>query len=170
MRSLTEKLLGAYDNHAEKLRYLAVGVVNTAFSYGLFWVSIRFLAGPLESSTSFDSKVVAIGLQWAVWIVAVVWSTTTMKYLVFRSAGSLGSQIPRAYFVYLPAQGLSSLILFVAMQFLGLGALVGQLLAIFITTIFSYFGHKYFTFRVPLEVGEVPEENLLSPKMPRGSR
>ena len=150
-----------YDRHGEKLRYLLVGVYNTALGFGVFWLAIHFLAPPIEAATGWNAKTVAIVLQWAVWVLMVVNSTVTMKYFAFRSTGHLGKQILRAYFVYLPAQGISSLILWVAMSLFGLSPLVGQAGAIAIATIFSYIGHKYFTFRVPLEVGEVPPQDLI---------
>jgi hypothetical protein len=93
-----------------------------------------------------------------------------MKYFAFRAHGHLGKQIIRAYFIYLPAQGLSTAILWVAMFVLspGLGdrraAMVGQLFAVSVAMIFSYLGHKYFTFRVALELGEVPDEELIEGK------
>jgi putative flippase GtrA len=157
----SSKLGGLYNEHGEKLRYLVVGVWNTAFSYACFWIAIKLFAVPIETATGLDYKTVAVILQWATWILAVVQSTITMKYYAFKSKGHLGRQIVRAYFIYLPAQGLSTLILWGGMQFLGLSAVVAQLFAVFVTTIFSYIGHKYFTFRVPLEVGEVPDEALI---------
>jgi putative flippase GtrA len=165
----TGKLRSAYDVHGEKLRYLVVGVWNTAFSYVLFYLGIRLFAGPIELATHADPKVVAIIIQWGSWVLAVVQSTVTMKYVAFRSKGSLGKQIARAYVIYLPAQGLSMVILWVAMLALTpalgdrLAAVIGQLFAVFVTTIFSYFGHKYFTFRVPPVVGEIGPENPIDP-------
>ena len=167
MTATAERLGNFYDAHGEKLRYLIVGVWNTAFSYALFFLFVRLFATPLEAATHLDAKLVAIILQWASWVLAVVQSTVTMKYFAFKSEGHLGKQVLRAYFIYLPAQGIASAILWVAMLLLAphlgdrIGALVGQLFAVFITTIFSYFGHKYFTFKVPLEVGEVIDEDLL---------
>ena len=161
MNETTEKLRPLYDKHGEKLRFLIVGMWNTAFSYALFWSAINLFAMPIETTTGLGPKSVALILQWATWVLAVVQSTVTMKYFAFRSKGHAGRQILRAYFIYLPAQGLSSLILLVGMQFLGLSAVVAQLFAVFVTTIFSYVGHKYFTFRVPLEIGEVVDEAML---------
>ena len=152
---------GIYDRHGEKLRYLVVGVYNTAMSFGVFWLAIHFLAVPLEGATGWNAKAVAIVLQWAVWVLMVINSTVMMKYFAFRSKGHLGKQILRAYFIYLPAQGISSLILWAAMSVFGLSAVVGQAAAVAIATVFSYIGHKYFTFRVPLEVGEVPPQDLI---------
>ena len=155
------KLGELYDKHGEKLRYLLVGVYNTAVSFVVFWLAIHYTAVPLETATGWNPEVAAVVLQWAVWVLMVVHSTVMMKYFAFRSKGQLGREIVRAYFVYLPAQGISSLILWGAMALFGLSALVGQAAAIAISTVFSYIGHKYFTFRVPLEVGEVIPEDLL---------
>ncbi len=158
------KLRDLYDAHGEKLRYLIVGVWNTALGYGVFWLAITFLATPLREATRLDFKVVALVLQWAVWVVMVVNSVAMMKYFAFRTKGHLGKQILRGYVVYLPAQGISTLILFGFMQALGGGptaAKLGQAAAVAIATVFSYIGHKYFTFRVPLETGEVPDRELI---------
>lgn len=167
MTTVAKKARRVYDRHGEKMRFLVVGVWNTAFSYALFWTGIHLFAGQVESATGLDPKLAAVAIQWAAWVLAVVQSTVTMKYFVFRSRGHLGRQIMRAYFIYLPAQGLSSVILWTAMLVLspGLGsrlsAVLGQLVAIAVTTVFSYFGHKFFTFRIPLEVGEVPPQDLV---------
>jgi hypothetical protein len=88
-------------------------------------------------------------------------STTSFKLFVFRTEGRWLHQVGKAYLVYLPAQGISSLLLWLAVQVLHLVPAVGQLMAIAFATVFSYIGHKYFTFRIPLETGEVPAEELL---------
>jgi putative flippase GtrA len=161
-----------YDKHGEALRYLIVGVWNTAVSFVVFALAIKFVAPPLEAATGWSPALTAVVLQWVIWVLMVVQSTVTMKYFAFRSKGHLGKQIFRAYFIYLPAQGLSSVILWGTMKILAAfpptshwpsqtDALVGQVIAIFVGTIFSYFGHKYFTFKTPLEVGEVPPRELI---------
>jgi len=145
-----ERLRAVYAEHGEKLRFLVVGVWNTAFSVLLF-NALLLLVGPAHYLVVF----------WAVWVVAVVQSTATMKYLAFRSGGDFWRQTGRAYLIYLPAQGLSTFLLWFGVTVLRLSPQLSQLITIFATTIFSYLGHKYFTFRVPLEVGEVLDEELL---------
>ena len=69
-----------------------------------------------------------------------------------------GSQVSKAYVIYLPAQGLSARHpLGLQCSSLHLSPRIGQILAIFISTVFSYLGHKYFTFRAPVEVDEAVE-------------
>jgi len=157
-----------YDNHGEKLRYLLVGAGNTAFSYVVFVSLLALLGGPLRALSaspqpllSFIGKNYYIVIQWTGWVFCVPVSTLTMKYFVFRSPGHWLSQVGRAYFVYLPAQGLNSLILWLTVAVAHLSPQIGQLVAIGVSTVASYIGHKYFTFRVPLEVGEVAPRDLI---------
>jgi putative flippase GtrA len=155
-----------YDRHGEKLRYLVIGVWNTALSYVVFLLALRYLGPTLQALSGpgvagWISRYYYLVLQWAVWVLMVVNSTVMMKYFAFRSKGHLLHQIGRAYLVYLPAQGISTVILWLAVKVLSLSPAIGQLITVVIATVFSYIGHKYFTFRVPLEVGEVIPEDLL---------
>jgi len=154
-----------YDAHGEKVRYLLVGVVNTAISYVLFLVLLGVMGSTLGSYAETSTGLVALlarnyylVAQWLGWVLMVPVSTTTMKYFAFRSGGKLRHQIPRAYVIYLPAQGLSSLLLWLTVRVIGMSPPAGQFITILVTTIFSYLGHKYFTFRVPLTPGEVDED------------
>lgn len=168
MSPAKDALGSLYDTHGEKVRYLVVGVLNTAISYMLFLVLLATLGSLLrllqDSSIELLSHVghgYYVVVQWVAWVLMVPVSTTTMKYFAFRSRGRLAPQIVRGYMVYLPAQALSSLILWLTVRVAGLSPAVGQLIAIAFMTVFSYLGHKYFTFRVPVEVaelGDLPHE------------
>jgi putative flippase GtrA len=152
----------------ERIRYLMVGGWNTLFSYVLYLVLLQVFA-PLKGLESSDMALVAlIGrnyflvISWLGWVISVPQSTLTMKYFAFRKGGKIVPQIFRAYMVYLPALGLGSAILWVLVQVLHFSPPIAAALNIVITTVFSYIGHKYFTFRQPLEVGEVPADALMS--------
>jgi len=163
------RLSGLYEAHGEKVRFLVVGVCNTAVSYLLFLALLATLGTTLQALAASSSALMAqIGhgyylvVQWVGWVLMVPVSTTTMKYVAFRSPGRWLPQVGRAYLVYLPAQGLSSVILWLTVRVAGLSPQLGQLVAIAVVTIFTYLGHKYFTFRVPVEAaefGEVADEN-----------
>ena len=162
--SMADKIAALYGQHGEKLRYFVVGVWNTGISYLGFFLAITFLADPLQAVTGLGFTVVALVLQWAVWSVMVLNSIVMMKYFAFRSKGHLGNQILRGYLVYLPAQGLSFVILWLLMYVFGstpLVAKVGQAVATAVAVVLGYLGHKYFTFRVPLELGEVPPKEMI---------
>jgi len=149
--TVSDWVRGVYEVHGEKLRYLVVGVWNTLFNVVLF--NLLLLA--------FGHALYMLWF-WVSWAIAVVQSTVTMKYFAFRRKGALLPQVGRAYVIYLPAQGLSTAIMWFAVGVVHLIPQVAQLITILVTTVFSYIGHKYFTFRVPLEVGEVPDEDLVS--------
>ena len=142
----TTRLADLYNLHGEKLRYLLVGMWNTLLSFATFALAVWLVAAPLGASTGWAPTTVALVIQWSVWVLMVVNSTVMMKYFAFRSPGHLGRQIVRSYFVYLPAQAVSSAVLWVAMAVFGLSAIVGQAFAITFATVFSYIGHKCFTF------------------------
>lgn len=144
------------ESHGEKVRFLAVGVWNTGFNLVLFNVLLLALGHSLY-----------LVWFWVAWVISVVQSTVTMKYLAFRSKGRLMRQVARSYVIYLPAQGIATALMWFAVAVLHLLPPVAQLVTVGLTTIFSYFGHKYFTFRMPIEVGEVaPEEMLEGPDAP----
>jgi putative flippase GtrA len=162
------RLSSLYNRHSEKLRYLVVGFCNAALGYG-FFVLLLVAVGPqlhaLESSSSSLISLVGrhyyVVVQWLMWIVFVPVCTLTMRYFVFRSKGHWLRQIGRAYFVYIPAQALSSLLLWLTVRVIHLSPTLGQLVTVVFVTIVSYLGHKYFTFKTPLAVGEVPPEETL---------
>jgi hypothetical protein len=153
------RLGGAYARHGEKLRFLVVGLGNTCLGYAIFLLLLAAL-GPrlhvLESSplpfVSPIGKDYYVLVQWVAWVVCVPLSTLTMRYFAFRSTGHRLRQIGRAYFVYLPAQVLSALLLWLTVHVAHVSPQVGQLVAIAFATVFSYLGHKYFTFKTPVAV------------------
>jgi putative flippase GtrA len=140
--------------HAEKIRYLAVGAWNTVFGYGLFLLLLALLTAPLRSlgsSPAWPLQWIArdyyIIVGWIGWVFAVPQSTLTMKHLVFRNRGRAVPQIGKAYLVYIPTQVIGSVLLWLTVSVLGLTPQIGALVTTAVTTVASYIGHKYFTFR-----------------------
>lgn len=162
----------AWHLHGEKIRYLAVGAWNTLFGYLLFLLLLAVLGPPLQALEASSLPLLQwtghayyLVIGWIGFLFAVPQSTLTMKYFVFRSRGNVLHEIWRAYFVYLPAQGIGTVVLWFMVQILRMSPPIGSLSTIVVTTVFSYVGHKYFTFRKPLEVGEVYDEELLEPQL-----
>jgi len=157
-----------YAEHGDKLRYLIAGVFNTVVGYSLFLTTlfvlkpvIGGLSGSPSSLLAFIGRNYFIVAQWLAWVISVPIGTASMKYFAFRSKGRYPHQVFRAYFVYLPAQGISTLLLWLGVSVAHLSPAIAQLAAVVVGTVFSYIGHKYFTFRVPLDTGEVVPEELL---------
>lgn len=160
-----EAIREVYHRHGDKLRFLVVGLWNAIFSYGLFLLALEVLSEPLGAFAGSEVRWLSqvgqhyyLVVQWFTWVPAVVQSTATMKYIAFRSGGRLWPQVGRAYLVYLPAQGLSTLLLWLTVRVLRMTPEIGQLVTIVFTVVFSYVGHKYFTFGLPLVTAGALEE------------
>jgi len=158
MVTKTEQLRAVYDVHGEKFRFLVVGMWNTLFSYVLFAGMLWLLRPVLQPLSSSEYTLVAwvgehyyLVVQWLSWIIAVPQSTLALKYLAFRSKGHWLSEIGRSFFVYLPLQAFSSVMLWLFSGVLGIPPLLGQLFTIGISAVLSYLGHKNFTFKQPAE-------------------
>ncbi len=142
-----------YDVHGQKIRYLAVGLFNSAWTYGLFVLLLTLLDGPIGSfSSSTTAPLALVGrhyylvVQWLNWVLSIPPNTLLMRFLVFRSKGRWHHQVARAYLVYLPAQALSAVLLVVMVGIVNLGPILGQCIAAVIALTVTYLGHKYFTF------------------------
>jgi len=158
-----------YAAHGEKLRYLIVGGGNTILGYGMFLVMLALAEAWLKPAVSSSNAVVAwlaghdyLVAQLAAWALMVPVSTTSFKYLVFHSKGAWAPQVARSYLVYAPAQGVSALTLWLAVRIVGLSPALGQIIAVAAATIFSYLGHKHFTFKAaPWQAQEPPRSERL---------
>ena len=149
-------LLPLHDRHGDKLRFLVVGVWNTVFGYGLFVLLLALFTRPVQALGATPGMPWGLGpllahdyylaISVVAWVVAVPQSTIAMKYLVFHSRGNLLLEVGRAYLVYLPAQLIGMGLLKLTVDLIGVSPQAGQAATILVTTIFSYFGHKYFTF------------------------
>ena len=121
-----------YDSHF--LKFVFVGGLNTAIGYGVF------------------ATLVLLGVHYVVssvigHIVGVINSYFWNKYFTFRVPGKNYREIMRFIGVYTVHYiiGLSGLVLLVEVA--KLHPLVGQAVILVITTLVSFFGHKYFTFK-----------------------
>lgn len=145
-----------HEARREKIRFLAVGVCNAAWSYGLFIVLLALLGGPIRTLSSSAVPLLSLAgstyyvvVQWLTWALSVPPNALSMKHLVFRSKGDWRPQVVRAYFVYLPAQALSAALILVMVRVVHLGPVIGQLVTALLVMIVTYIGHKHFTFRTP---------------------
>lgn len=145
---------------AEPVRFLVVGVGNTAFNYALFaallWVfnaALSPLAGELAGAAGpLDYLGRALGnkyylvTQLVAWVLTVPVSTYTMKHFAFRRDGDFWPQVGRSFGVYLPAQALELTTIWLIVAVGGFHPLIGKLGAVALATVVSYIGHKHFTF------------------------
>lgn len=154
--------------YEEQIRYLLVGFFNTVIGYSIFTLFLKIaslliaLIPGTGGAVSYLIRHYYVIVQWMSWVLCVPISTYTMRKYVFKALdGRFTHQLRRSYGIYLPAQLISMGLLIVFVNVFHLHPLVGQAGTILVSTVMSYFGHKYFTFKTPLEVGEVVDENLL---------
>lgn len=125
------------------------------FALGLF-----LFGAPLQNLTSFGGFGQFLNeyyysiIQWFMWVLSVPFGAATFKYYAFRSSGAYVPQALKSYSVYLPAQILSSVGLIVFVKYLHVHPLIGQAGTLVFATVVSYFGHKYITFRAPVDIIE----------------
>jgi putative flippase GtrA len=154
-RLVPNSLRPYYDKHEDKLRYLVAGMWNTLFAMALYNLLLSLLQPSVHSLASDPNAVLAfLGrndynvIFWINWVLCVPQATLAMKYFAFRTpSGRTRREIGKAYFVYLPAQLVSSGIVWLTVEHMHLSPRIAQVFAIAFATVFSYLGHKYFTFR-----------------------
>lgn len=122
---------------AQKLRYLAVGGINTVVGYCIGVAVYQLLAASLHI---FIIGVVAN-------IIAITLSFLTYKTLVFRTIGHWLEEYLKAYVVYGGVAVFGILLLWLFVDKMGLSIWLAQGLVTVLTVSVSYIGHARFTFR-----------------------
>lgn len=117
----------------EEVRFLIVGVINTAVGYALFAVFLLFF-GYLAS----------LYLSYAV---AVTVAFVLHRRFTFRVRGNVAVDFVRFVGVYVVSLAVNTVVLPVLVEVVGLHPLVAQGISLVITTLISYVGHKWFSFR-----------------------
>ena len=130
-------MVNFYFRRREQLLYIAVGGWNTMFGYGV-WALLQYLLG------SHVHYLVVVMLAWPI---AVLNAYLGYRLVVFRSQGSLLTELPRFSLVYLATLVANLALLPVALATLPFNIYVIQALFTAAVVVVSYLGHKYFSFR-----------------------
>lgn len=118
----------------QKLRFLLVGGFNTVFAYGVYAFLLKLIGLPYFF---------ALLIQY---IITITVSVLTMRYYVFKSVGNFVEEFYKAWSVYIGLficnfTGLAFLI-----QICKIDALWAQGIYLIVSTVATYFLHKYFSF------------------------
>ena len=118
----------------QRLRFLAVGALNTAVGYGLFaffvFVGLHYLMAQLVAS-----------------ILAIAHSYIWNKYFTFQSPGHSLPEMLRFLGVYAVSYALNVALLFACVEWAHLNPYLAGVVGLFVTTAISYLGHRKFSFR-----------------------
>lgn len=121
----------------ERFRFLAVGGFNTFFGLLVFYV-LEFLVG--ESIGYFLVLILTF-------VLILLSSFFLYRWLVFKAKGNLGRDFVRFASVYTIPFTANAVALPLLVTGLGWLPTVAQTVIVIFSTLFSYFGHKYFSFR-----------------------
>jgi len=121
---------------AQKLRYLAVGGINTVVGYGIGIAAYQLLVGALH--------ILIIGILAN--IIGITFSFLTYKTLVFRSKGHWLKEYLKANVVYGGVAVFGVFLLWLFVNQIGLSIWIAQGLVTMLTVAVSYIGHKRYTF------------------------
>lgn len=151
---MIERIKALLHAHGDKLLFLVVGGVNTVFSFGLFalflWIASLFIPGVRGNWVQVDIVLVAS------WLISVTFSWGMFKLIVFRTRGTNWvREWMRSYAVYAPSLVMNLGVLAALVGLLHIPALLGQAGWAVFMAVYSYFGHKWFTFGTPKK--EQPE-------------
>ncbi len=133
--NLEAKIIGLVQS--QFLRYLAVGVWNTAFGIGLYWLVYRL----------FGHSVHYLILAVPVNILAITNAFLCYKLLVFRTRGNWFGEYFKCFLVYGGGALASMALLWLFVDCFHLNPVVANVAGTALVVVGSYFGHKYFSFR-----------------------
>lgn len=121
----------------DRVRFLVIGGVNTVVGYGLF-VLVQGLIGSHVSY--FGSLLIAhIG--------ASLLAFFLYRHWVFRVRGNLTVDFLRFQLVYVVPLLANLLALPILVALIGIDVYLAQALIVLVTSVVSYVGHKFFSFR-----------------------
>ena len=123
----------------ERVRFLVVGGINTVVGYALFAL-LQITAGHVIGY---------LGSLYGSYVLAVTLAFVLHRRFTFRVEGTGNRLVDFLRFasVYVVSLAANTLALPLLVELAHLDPLVAQAISVVVTTIVSYFGHKYFSFR-----------------------
>jgi putative flippase GtrA len=131
--------VNTYNKHKEQINYLLVGIWNTIFGYAAFAALYFLLRGYLHYMILFVIST----------LLSITNAYLAYKLFVFKTKGHYWREYSRFYAVYGGALALNLALLPLVVVTFHLSPVIAQAGLSFITVIFSYFGHKNFSFKTP---------------------
>jgi len=118
-------------------RYLLTGAWNTLFGIGIYTLLYALLG----------DRVHYLVLGIPANILAITNAFLCYKFFVFKTKGNILREYLKCYAVYGAGSLTGMILLALLVQCLGMHPVAANILGTVIVIVFSYFGHKYFSFR-----------------------
>ena len=117
----------------QEIRFLFVGGLNTLVGYGLYAIFLMLNVNYLIANTLST-------------VLGVLHSYLWNRFFTFKSKEKAGKEIVKFVSVYIISYLLGTATLFCFTSLLQLSPYIAGFINLFITTLISFFGHKYFSF------------------------
>lgn len=121
--------------HDQRIRFLFVGGINTAVGYGTY--ALLVFCGILY----FYANIIST-------IIGVTCSYFLNKYFTFQKRKKSYSEMVRFITVYLVSFLLGNILLYLFIGIMKLSPYFVGLINLLFTSLISWFGHKYYSFRM----------------------
>ena len=140
MDKIIARVADKYRKHTAEIhrvaRYLLIGGWNTLFGMGVYAV----LYGLLHTRANYLVLMIPAN------ILAITNAYLGYKFFVFKTRGNYIREYLRCYVIYGGGIALSFVLMYLLVSIFGLHPILAQLPCVLISIIFSYFGHKRFSF------------------------
>jgi putative flippase GtrA len=130
----------------QRVAFLIVGGINTVVGFG-FFVLADLVLGPIIDAVAGEVVGSLVVLAVA-HVLGVLFAFVMHRRFVFRVTGHVLRDLARFESVYLVSLGINAIVLPVLVA-IGIPRLIAQAAITLVTTVLSYVGHRYFSFRRP---------------------
>ena len=128
----------------QRLAFLVVGGINTVVGFAIFIACSETVGNVVDQRFGkVAGSLVTAGIAH---VVALVFAFVMHRRFVFRVRGHVLRDFMRFWSVYLTAAGIN-IVALPALVELGLDRIPAQAIIVAANTVWSYFGHRYFSFR-----------------------
>lgn len=129
----------------QRVAFLGVGAVNTVVGF-LCFAAFLFLLGPdLYLAVLLCGHVVSVLIAFVLY-----------RFMVFRVRGHVLRDLWRFETVYLTALGVNFVLLYGLVDLAHRPVLLSQAMIMVVTSLMSWVGHRYYSFRRPISPVEPP--------------
>lgn len=129
----------------QRVRFLMVGGFNTVFGFLVFVAVDLTLGASMNARGEIVSSIVTLAVSH---LIAAIVAFILYRRMVFRVAGNVLIDFLRFETVYLVPLAVN-LVVLPALVVWGMNRILAQGIILVVMTVFSYVGHRYFSFRRP---------------------
>lgn len=130
--------------HDQRVAFLVVGAINTVVGFAIF-IACSETVGHIVDQR-FGKVAGTLVTACITYAAALVFAFVMHRRFVFRVRGHVLRDLMRFQSVYLAAMGINIVVLPVLVE-LGLDRIPAQAIIVAANTVWSYVGHRYFSFR-----------------------